>query len=159
MKTILINKILLNCLIALCSIVLSVAVIFKFIVKSDKSADFFIHIEKIKITNMEGESVDLIDLVAENSETYILIMRLNDCYSCIAKGIEDIKSLHLSGHGYVVIAAHDSLDEVRGLTGIFSDVRFYQLSVAEQYQFIHSPMLPVLVKIKNGRVVAHRMIV
>lgn len=158
MKPILINKVLLNCLLALCSIVLSFAVIFKLIVKSHNSADFNIRMEEIKITNMEGGSEDLIDLAAEKSETYILIMRLNDCYSCVAKGIEDIKSLYSSGYGYVVIAAHDSLDEVRGFAGIFSDVKFYQLSVADLYQSIRSPMLPVMAKVKNGRVVGHRFI-
>jgi len=157
MKHIRIREKIVNYLLILSLIVLALGVGVK-VTRKNQRLDFSMDIETISVTNMEGELLRLIDLARQSKETYFFIFRLHDCYSCIAKGIGDIENLKTTGCNCAAIAVHDSLDEVKGFATMFSDVTFYQMTISDQYRHIHSPILPVMVKFKDGRLVSHLFI-
>ena len=158
MKRIKISENLVNYLLVVFSIVLIIVVLFKFVIKKGNPSNFSMDVAAITITSLDRAQIKLIDLVKNKSDTYILVFKLNDCYSCIAKGIEDIQNLHTSGHEYVSIVIHDSLYDIQGFAETFPKVVFYQMTTADQYEHIRSPIFPVVVKLKNDKVVTYKYV-
>lgn len=147
-----------NCLLVVISIVLIIVVVFKFVINKSDSSNYSMDVGAITITSMDGEPKKLMDIALYNGDTYVLVFKLNDCYSCIAKGIEDIQNLHASGSVYISIVIHDSLNDVRGFAETFPNVVFHQMTTVDQYEHIRSPIFPVIVKMKNNKVSSYNFV-
>ncbi|MBC7361466.1 MAG: hypothetical protein H5U06_04185 [Candidatus Aminicenantes bacterium] len=147
----------LDYLIIIFSALLVCVFIFRFIIK-DNQKSFSINVAKITISRLDGTQIKLVDMVKNKDEAYILLFRLNDCYSCITKGLSDLQNLSKSGYECIAIVIHDCLPDVKGFAEMFSGISFHQLTIKEQYEYIHSPYFPVILSLKNKRVVNYRFI-
>jgi|YelNatPaOPRAMG01_1025707.scaffolds.fasta_scaffold09448_8 hypothetical protein len=146
-----------NYLLVILAIILLLIVIFRFISKDNK-ASFSINVNKIKISSLDGNQIKLIDILRNKKDTYILLFKLNDCYTCIAKGIADIQNLSKSGSDYICIVIHDSLNDIKNFAETFPEINFHQITTKEQYENIHSLYFPVIANFKNKRLINYRFI-
>lgn len=97
-------------------------------------------------------------MIKHKKEIYILLLKLNDCYTCVAKGLADIQNLSRSGSNYICIIVHDSLDDIKGFAETFPEIIFHQIKTKGQYENIRCLYFPVIAKLNNKRIVNYRFI-
>lgn len=135
-------------------------VIFKFVIPKEPQQGIFgiKEYEKITITDLNGAELKLKDLVAKDESTYCLLFEMTNCYSCIFKGIEDLKRLKSAGKTCIALVVHHLIDEVNGWSANHDFTPFFVLKKQDFYEHIHTPLMPVMIKIKNGNVESYRYI-
>ncbi len=139
-----------------------VVVVFKFVlspgpVRQEKSFGIDA-LDNLVLIDMNNNSFKFPDLLDKNKETYCLIFEMTNCYSCIYYGIEDLKKLRKAGKDCMAIAVDDRLHEVAGWSEKQGFSPFFMLGKVDFYDHIHSPTLPVMVKIKDGEIKNFRFI-
>ena len=133
--------------------------LYKFFFQEQPLAPFrFDGFEKITVSDLDGSVLPLSGLAAEDGMTYCLIFEISDCPSCIFKGIEDLKRLKQAGKAYIPLLVHDLIDEVRGWSASNNFFPLYMLSKVDFYEHVHTPITPVMIKIKKNRVESYRYI-
>lgn len=114
--------------------------------------------EKISVMDLSGNELQLSDLVSKDLSTFCFLFELSNCYSCIFQGIEDLKKLKAAGKPCVALAVHHLIDEVAGWSANHDFSPFFVLEKHNFYEHIHTPVMPVMIKIKNGKVESFRYI-
>lgn len=114
--------------------------------------------EEIIITNLDNTQVTLASLLKEPARTYILILEIYNCSSCIYKGLSELESLTKEGEECFCLVVHDWPQEVAGWSQHYDYQRFVHIKKAAFYQYFHSPYLPVLLKIENKKIKSSRYI-
>lgn len=149
-----------NIAIGIVVLAIVVVILFKFILpgKSTRGGFAINHFEKVTVLDLGGNQLKLADLVSKNESTYIFILELTNCNSCIYQGMEDLKKLKEAGKPCLSIVSHHLLDEVSGWSTTQDFSPFYMLHKHDFYEHIHSPVMPVLAKIRNGKVESFRYI-
>lgn len=126
-------------------------IMFKFILKP--SPPFSIEeIDKITITDLNGKEFKLGFFFLKDEYSYLLVADLNDCYSCIYRGIGELKTLKKAGRYCMVLVVHDSIEEVKGWSAQFEFSPFMVLNRIDFYENMKISSTPVLVKIRNGKI-------
>ena len=100
----------------------------------------------------------MMNLISKDKTSYCLIFDMNDCYSCILKGIDDLKALKGSGMNGFGLAVHDSTDEVAGWSKNYGFSPFFVIKKFNFYNHVHTSITPVLVKFDKGVVENYRFI-
>lgn len=161
-KTVL-NK-LLNILLVLIITGIAALVAFRFVLPKKNGpppGNFRVtELENIVVTDLSGNKMKLGAVMPGDSSFYLLICDMDDCFSCIFKGVDDMSKLHGAGHENAVIVVADKIEDVNGWTAAnFPDYRaFYMLDTAGFYRHIHTPVTPVLAKIEKGKIISFRFI-
>ncbi|MGD2090612.1 MAG: hypothetical protein PVH61_30850 [Candidatus Aminicenantes bacterium] len=133
-------------------------VIFKFVLKPQESFSIT-HIDELKVTDLNGTEVKLIDILSTVDEAFCLIFNLNsDCFSCVYKGIEDLKNLKNAGKVCFGLVIHNSIDEVRGWASNYEFSPFLMIKKLDFFDHIKSVSTPVFVKISKDNVESYRYI-
>lgn len=126
--------------------------VYKFVLKKD-STDFDVEdIREVVIKDMEGEEVNISELLNSNFDTYMLILEINNCAPCVYKGIEDLTNLKKAGNFCFAIIVHDWLEDVKGWRQNYEFSPFYILSRNAFYDSFNLSLLPAIIKIKGGKV-------
>jgi hypothetical protein len=149
-----------NTAIGVVAICIMVVVVFKFVLpeKSRQGGFAVKEFEKITVKDLSGSELQLADLVSKDLSTYCFLFEMTNCYSCIFQGIEDLKKLKAAGKPCVALAVHHLVDEVAGWSANHDFSPFFMLEKHNFYEHIHTPVMPVMVKIKNGKVESFRYI-
>lgn len=143
-----------------CFIIASIAVfLYKFVFDDKQQGmDFRVdELERISVVSLDHEQIKLVDMI-KGSGTYVLLLDMNDCYTCIHKGIEDLKQLKKSGENCLVLVIHDNTEDVKGWAGTFDFKPFYIIEKATFYRHIHCPSTPVIAMFKEGNLFKYRYI-
>jgi hypothetical protein len=134
-------------------------VIFKFVLPKQSGGPFrFEEFEKISVTDLNGNEMKLSQLVSADEITYILILELTDCNSCILKGIDDLKRLKGAGRQCLCLVVNDLLNEVRGWSVHMEFSPFFAIKKVDFYEHVHTAATPVMVKIKDNEIAGFRFI-
>jgi hypothetical protein len=138
-------------------IAIMVLIVVKFIAPKNVNADVRIkdH-EKITVMDLDGNQISLVDLFDKADTTYFFIFEMNDCFSCISKGLEDLKSLKKAGKPCMGIVVHHMVDEVKGWSANYDFSPFFVIKKPDFYEYIKTPVTPVMVEFKNGKVENYR---
>jgi len=137
-------------------IAIIVLVVFKYIIK-DKNSGISINIEKTNLIDLNGKVIKLSQLLSDNVN-YCYIFDLNDCPSCIFKGLNDLTELKKSGDSTMAVVIHNRIDEVSGWSSNYNYSPFYMIKRNKFYAYIHVQSTPVIIKIKNGKIINYRYI-
>jgi hypothetical protein len=134
--------------------------VFKFVLPDKPQQDGFAvrEFEKITVIDLSRNELQLADLVSKDLSTYCFLFEMTNCYSCIFQGIEDLKKLKAAGKPCVALAVHHLIDEVAGWSANYDFSPFFMLEKHNFYEHIHTPVMPVMIKIKNGKVETFRYI-
>lgn len=128
-------------------------VIFKFVINRKPSTSFEINgIEKARVFDLSGSELKLDRLIPQNGTAHVLIFNLRDCHSCVSDGVEILKKLKQEGRQCLGIAVHDRIEDVDGWTINFDFSPFYMIKTVVYFDYIKSPITPVLLKFKNQKV-------
>ncbi|MCU0287447.1 MAG: hypothetical protein MUF15_13770, partial [Acidobacteria bacterium] len=109
-----------NFVIALLLVGIFVLVIFKFVLKQPQESFGIKDIDQISVNDLVGNIVPLAKCFSNNRDTYILIFDLKDCFSCIYRGLEELKSLKNAGKtcfGLIVDDYYQDLLKVNQIGG------------------------------------------
>ncbi len=142
----------LNIAISVLFVAIVVVVLFKYVIRDDSHLFHIENLNIISVAELDGKVVPLIDLVDKNGDTYCLIFELNNCYSCIVNGLEDLKKLQAAGAKCIAIVVHDYIEEVNGWSKNHDFSHFYIIKKIDFFKTIHSSVLPVVFRIKDGKV-------
>lgn len=140
-------------------IAIVVLVVFKFILPQKAKPDFWIKdYEKVTVMDLDGNELLLPSLFDKDGSTYFLIFDMSDCFSCISKGLEDLKSLKNAGKPCLAIVVHHMVDEVRGWSANYEFSPFFVIMRPAFYEHIKTPLTPVMVEFKNGGIESYRFL-
>lgn len=104
------------------------------------------------LSDLDGNPVCFPDLVSSGGETCCLFFGLNQCYSCIFRGLEDLKLLQQQEKNCFAVAVHDSIGDVRGWLTHESFQPVYVMSWDAFLRHVTCRSLPVIVRLKKSRV-------
>ncbi|MGE5344114.1 MAG: hypothetical protein ACM3SY_21825 [Candidatus Omnitrophota bacterium] len=134
-------------------------IIFRFILPpKNPNAVNIKEFEKVSVIDLNGEQVRLADLAKKDQITYCMIFELTNCFSCIQKGIDDLKTLKKEGKSCIALAVHELIDEVNGFSATVEFAPFFMLKKKDFYEYVTTAHLPVMIKLKNGEVESFRYI-
>ncbi|HDP95933.1 MAG TPA: hypothetical protein ENN40_11325 [Candidatus Aminicenantes bacterium] len=105
------------------------------------------------LSDLDGNRLCFLDLVSSGGETCCLFFRLNQCYSCIFRGMEDLKLLQQQEKNCFAVAVHDSIEDVRGWLTHESFHPVYVMSRAAFLRHVTCRSLPVIVRLEKSRVI------
>jgi hypothetical protein len=150
---------LLNVAIVTLILAVIVVVVFKFVLKPNQQESFqFNDIEQLEVQDLAGNQVKLVDLLDNHKETFILLLEIRNCGSCISSGMDDITRLKNAGNPAMIIPIHDMLEDIVGWSGTYNFSPFYMMKKVTFYKQINCAALPVMVKVKNRKVTGYRYI-
>jgi hypothetical protein len=136
-----------------------VVVLFKFVLNQGPSGQFKIEtMSQVQLLDLNKNNLKLTDLLEGESDSYCLIFELTNCYSCIYKGLEDLKILQKSGSNCFAIAINDYADDVEGWSKNHNFSPFFVLKKIDFYKYFQSSLLPVLIKLNKEGVKSYRFI-
>lgn len=136
-----------------------VVVIFKFFLAKPPQESFDIKgINQILVTDLSGSEIKLSEFIAKDTATYFMLFRLDDCFSCIYLGLEDLKTLKKEGRPCFGLVVHDYIDEVSGWAAQYDFTPFLVLKKVDFIENIKSLSTPVFVKFADGKVESYRYI-
>lgn len=129
-------------------------IVFKYALPSRKSKIEvgFKDYNNISVLDLMGNQIKLPDIMAKDETVYCLVYDLNNCYTCIYKGIEDMRSLKKAGKKTMILVLNDFVDTVRGHAGLYDYSPFFALRKTEFYEHFQIPLLPAVIQVKNGKI-------
>ncbi len=107
---------------------------------------------ELVLSDLDGGRVFFQDLVLSRGETCCLFFGLNQCYSCIFRGMEDLKLLQKQEKNCFAVAVHDNIQDVRGW---LTHESFHPVYVMSRDAFLRHATcrsLPVIVRMEKSRV-------
>ena len=138
---------------------ISLLVIFKFVLNKPAQDSFAIkEIDQVLVTDLMGNEIPLPKWLSNNDATYFLAFDLKDCFGCISKGMEELKSLKNSGKSCFGLVIDDYYQDVAVWASNYEYLHFLVLKRSEFYDHIKSALTPVIFKIENGKVTGYRFI-
>lgn len=154
----------LNILLGLVFIGIVAVVVFKLVIPpSSPQGSGYLRIsgwQDIGVMDINGNKIKLGRIIPGDSSIYVMICDMDDCFSCIYKGVDDMKKLGNAGHEGVVVVVADKIEDVKGWSAAnfpgYSN--FYMLDTASFYDHIQTPSTPVIAKIESGKVSSFRLI-
>jgi len=140
-------------------VAIAVVVVIRFILPEPPRNDFSISdIENLEIIDLNKNHAPLTRFLAKDEINYVLLFELTDCYTCLVKGLEDLKKLKSAGKNVIGLAVHDLVDEVDGWSAQYELSPILVLPKVEFYEHIATPMTPAIVVLKNNEVESVRYI-
>jgi len=116
-------------------------------------------IGRTMVTSREGHTVTLSSLLAQGDKTdntHLLILELENCESCLYKGITDIQSLAKSGNHTLVVVVNDWPIEVKSWAEHYPDIPIFAMPKSTFYNHFNLSYLPAILRIEGEKVVTHR---
>ena len=132
-------------------------VLFKFVIKTGDTFAI-LNFRDINVMEFNGNNGELKNFLSKDETTYCLIFDLNDCYSCINRGLEELKTLKSQGSACLGIVIHDFIEEVRGWAANYEFSPFLMLKRGDFYKHVKTPYTPVLVIFEGEKVGSYRFI-
>jgi hypothetical protein len=140
-------------------ILIAVVFLFRFVIKKDRTMQVAIeNPEKIDLITLENKTVTLDRLEKQSGYLYLAIFDYSDCYSCIVKGLNDLRALQGKGKNCAAIVLHEYIEEIRGWSANQDFSPFYMMRKSVFYEHIKTPHTPLFVCIKNGKIDSFRFI-
>jgi hypothetical protein len=147
--------------IAMVALVLGIisVIVFKFVLQQKPRESFSIkNPDQINITDLNGNSLKLVDYMGKDNVSYLLIFQLNDCFSCVLRGMNDLKELQQAGRQCLGLAVHDYPQEVSGWSAHQDFSPFLMMKRLDFFEHVQCAHTPVFVKMVNGKIESYRYI-
>ena len=134
-------------------------IIFKFVIKQKPQESFALNnLDEINVIDLNGNHLKLVDYLGKDEVSYLLIFQLNDCFSCIYRGMNDLKELQQAGKQCLGLAVHDYPEEVSGWSAQQDFSPFLMLKRLDFFEHVRCAHTPVFVKIVKGKIASYRYI-
>jgi hypothetical protein len=141
-----------NGIIVLLLILLAIIIIYKFMLKPDLKFVNINDFNRIIYKDFKGMSNTMKTLIKDNSNNYFLVFEINDCGSCILKGIEDLKYFANKGYNAIAVIVYDRPEELVGWTKNYSFKRFITIKKEDFYNYFNSQYLPVFFSVSDNKI-------
>jgi len=116
------------------------------------------NLEQVTLHDLQEESDTFAELLAKHPDAHVLILELENCASCLYKGMNDLSALVTEGHDGFVVVVNDWQEEVVGWSGNYPQVPFFRMTRSDLYTGMNIPHLPVLLGFEKGSLTSHRFI-
>lgn len=114
--------------------------------------------DQVDLLDMEENRIRFSSLCKSDLPVFFLMFQINDCYSCIHRGLTDLNSLQSEGMNCFAVVINDSFQDLSGWLSHEAFSPFYMVRRNVFIEHFKSSYLPVLVKMADGRVVSYRYI-
>jgi len=114
--------------------------------------------EKIIVHDMSDYDSRLADVLAGVPSAYFLFLELDNCPTCLYKGMRDIEALVDAGEPAFVVVVDDWQSEVEGWSEHYPRVPFFRMAKDVFYSQMQAGHLPVLLKLEGTEITSHRFI-
>ena len=147
------KDLLINVIIIVLVILLTIIVLYKFVLNSNNET--FVKIENLNqiiFKDFNEKTNTMKSLLSDKCDNYFLIFEINDCGSCISKGIENLKYFKDRGQNTVAIIIYDRPSELLGWAKNYSFKKFITISKKDFYNYFNCQYLPVFFNISKNRI-------
>jgi len=143
-----------NKLIILVSIAIMVVISAKYILPMVlKGNDVSLNFSELTLTNLENQPIPFRNIGTNNKQLAVFIFTLNDCQTCIMKGMADALDIQKKGEKIIYIIVHNNFDEFNSWSDTYAQgSEVYYVNTLDSYKFIKSPHLPVMIFVQKGKV-------
>ena len=141
-------------------IAISLVVYYRFLAtKPTAKSDVAIKkIETLTVIDTSGTEIKFSRLLGKGESTYLFLFEMDDCYSCIYKGMRDLVQLKKDGKNTAALVIHELIDEVDGWSAKQDYAPFFMIKKTTFYDHISISITPVIMKIADGKVESFRYI-
>jgi len=149
-----------NILLILFAVLIIIVAFVKYILpRMENNDEVALNINQITLMDVKDTSIKFKELNDVQKNYFVYLFSLNDCYSCIMKGLADTKGLEKKGKKIIIIVIHNSYKEMKSWakTNSFHE-NIYFLDKEQFYSSIKAPYLPVIITIKNNKVSNYKFI-
>jgi len=109
-------------------------------------------VTEMNMRDLAGDTVNLATRLSPRGATWLMFFGLDQCYSCVARGLADLTLLRKRGEHCLAVAVHPNLDEVKGWLTHESFRPIFVISRAAFLNHVECRSLPVILRMENGRV-------
>ncbi|MCP5105384.1 MAG: hypothetical protein GY950_18490 [bacterium] len=140
-------------------LIVVVAVVYvKFFAAKPQSPVDIKGIDTLTVLDTSGTAVKFSGLMENGRSAYVFIFYMDDCYSCIHRGIQDLVQLQKDGKNCVGLVVHELINEVEGWSAKQEFSPFFMIKKTDFYEHVNTSMTPVIMKIVDGKVESSRYI-
>jgi len=111
----------------------------------------FAALQDTTVTDMDGQALPFAELANGSDDVYFLFLELENCESCLYKGLNDIQALAEAGESAAAVVVNDWQQEVAGWSKHYA-FPIYRLSKSDFYQSFRTDYLPMLTTFRHGEV-------
>ena len=116
------------------------------------------NMDHLSVTDLMGNKVKFQDSWKKGETVYCLLFDLNDCFSCIYRGLEDLKYLKNKGKKCLGIVINDYVEEVKGWAAQYECSPVFLLKRIDFFNHIKCVKTPVFFILEKGNVENFRYI-
>lgn len=109
-------------------------------------------IAEMNIRNLEGETLNLGTRLPPRGVSWLMFFGLDQCYSCVARGLADLTLRRGEGDHCLAVAIHSRPRDVRGWAAHESFRPIFVTSRATFLNHVECRSLPVILRLEKGRV-------
>jgi hypothetical protein len=106
----------------------------------------------VSIVSRDRSGMTLKKELLSNDITYVLIMELSNCPSCIDKGILEIRELQKRGKKGIILVSHQWIEEWLSWVINYEQDPMYFTNKEDLESIVMFPYLPIILRIKEGRI-------
>jgi len=147
-----------NIAIVIVVILIIVIVKVKFFSGGNPQAGYIQDMEKMTVLDLKGNAVKFTSLLSGDDETFVLILTVYDCHTCILKGHEQLKSLKKEGKQAIGLVVSDDVPDIALWAQNYESAAFYVIKKVDFYTHIRAQQLPVMFTIEDKKVTGSKAI-
>jgi len=149
------NK-LLDYIIVILIILLILIIFYKFFFKKKYNIIEINNLKKIVLKDFNNKEYSLKGIIKD--ECYLLIFSIDDCGTCIDKGIYRLKYFYDKGKNAIGIIIHGNISEIKNWPDNYKFKKFYFINKELYYKYFKNEFTPLLFYMKNNEVVWYKYI-
>jgi len=141
-----------NLLIILLSLGVITVALFKFILTAEPGIVRVEDVDHIRLRDTSENTLKLNPLLNGELDNYILLFEMDNCGSCITKGLNELEFFREKGKNCLAIMIHDRPVELAGWADNYEFHPIYFISRSGFYEYFNCQQLPVLFAISGDQV-------
>ena len=113
-----------------------------------------------EITLIDGadQGIPMNAILEEGKTTFVFLMELENCDSCLLTGTNELGGLAAAGHPVRVVVVNDWSTEVAGWAKHFPQFPFYRMARDQFYAQVRTDGMPVMMVFRDGELDNARII-
>ena len=141
-----------NLLIILLSLGVITVALFKFILITEPGIVRVEDVDHIRLRDASENTLKLYPLLNGELDNYILLFEMDNCGSCIYKGLKELEFFQKKGNNCIAIMIHDRPSELSGWSDNYDFHPIYFISRSGFYEYFDCQQLPVMFRISGEKI-------
>jgi len=140
------------------SVAIIVVTLFKFVLNKEARIITVENPRKVTLMSTDERLINLVDLMENRDDFFVVIFGFEDCYSCISRGLSDLSALKKAGKNCAALVVYDYLDDIKGWSEKQEFSPIFMIKKSVYFENIKTPHLPVFIHFRKGEIEKYQFI-